>query len=463
MKKINKDFQKILILWIVSVFISWFALYSFRDISFKNTKNLKDNQNQEQIDKEYQELIKKNAEAEKLIQQKNDQDNKNNENPNNNNQITTWELSILMPKFFNNSGFTKIISDLSQQNINITLNHIKNMSQYKNLIQQSWLNNFDIYLLPSDRLQDLKLNNINIWDNPKPYFHPVFNDLVTTTENKYIPYSLDPIVNITKENINIWTSRKDIFSYTTLRKQNKKFAMPIIWWIWKNDIRLLERWQWPFENYISILQQHLNQIKTSQKNLQSSELKNLLDTENIDLEYKYDFVKFKQLYNTIQKRDTNCELFPAICLMSYNFGDIKFWFISDLDILDTYFSWNNNNFDIKSFNNTQNDYPIRGRVFVVPQDNKKINLANEFFTQYLSNSMSIEADTQLRDNTFSAINNIYNLQKTNQNYFNKYQKILKHQNKFKLIYNSINTNIDQTTIEMLKWNYNIDLYLNKTQ
>lgn len=458
MNKINKDFQKILILWVISIAISWLALYSFRDISFKNTKDLKKNQNQEQINKEYQWLIKSQKDK-KSEQQKNIQNNKDNIINTNKIQITTWKLSILIPKFFNNSGFINISKQLATKDIKININTIDNFSQYKQLITQSWLNIFDIYLLPSDWLKNLKLNNIDIWDNPKPYFHPVFNNLVTTTENKYIPYAIDPIINLTKENINTYSTRKDIFSYTTLRKQNKKLAMPIIWWIWKNDIRLVERWQWPFENYVTILNQHLKQIKLTTKNIQKSELRNLLDTENIDLNYKYDFVNFKKLYNTIQKRDNNCKLFPAICLMSYNFGDMKFGFISDLDILNTYFSWNNNNFYIQSFTNTQNNYPIRWRVFVVPQDNKNIFLADEFFKQYLSNSMDTQYNTQLRNNTLSAVNNIYDLQKTNKNYFNKYQEILKHQNNFNLIYDYINTTIDPTTIEMLKWNYNIDIYL----
>lgn len=183
----------------------------------------------------------------------------------------------------------------------------------------------------------------------------------------------------------------------------------------------------------------------------------MLDTEKISLEYKYSFVKLKQLYETIQKRDENCKTFPAICLLSYNFGDIKFWFISDLDILNTYFSTNTNQFTLWNFSNSTNTYPVKWRLFVVWSGNENINLANEFFKEYIR--QWIENNTWLRNNTLSAINNIYNIQKTQ----DKYQEIIKNENNFELIYENINLQEefikDTNTIEMLKWNYNAELYL----
>ncbi len=455
MNKINKDFQKILILWIVSIVISWFALYSFKDITFKNTKklqedNLKQQEIQQATEQEYQDLLNKTQTSNNNVVD----DLKSSLN-------TTWKLSILMPKIFLNNEFINIWNILEKKQITTTFNTVDNLSQYKNLILDSWLNNYDIYLLPSNWIDDLKLEDINIWDNPKPYFHPIFNDTITTTNNKYLPYAIDPIITLSKQNINIWLNRTDIFSYTTLRKQTKKSAMPLIRWIWKNDIRLLERWEWPFENYFDILYTHLTQLytenNTNTKTNNISELKNMLDTENIDLDYKYDFVNFKQLYQIINKRDTNCELFPAICLMSYNFGDIKFGFLSDLDILDTYFSWNQNNFKIKNFNNTENNYPTRWWIFVVEKDNTNINMANKFLQEYLS--QAVNNNTWLRNNTLSAINNIYNIQKNNLIYNN----LILNENNFELIYENINlqeTFLKNTnTIEMLKWDYKAELYL----
>jgi RNA polymerase-binding transcription factor DksA len=54
----NKDFQKILILGIISIIISAIALYNFRDIKFKNTKKLSQEiENQQETTQEYEELF----------------------------------------------------------------------------------------------------------------------------------------------------------------------------------------------------------------------------------------------------------------------------------------------------------------------------------------------------------------------------------------------------------------------
>ncbi len=436
----QKDLQKILILGIVSIIISAIALYSFKDIKFKNTKKLTEQtQKQQEIIQEYQELV--NNPSEIFLVEKN------------NSLATTWTLKIFMPKFLFNTGFADIDHRLKEKDITLNFEHIDNFSSYKELIQ-SGLNNGDIYLLPSNRLVWLELETINIWENPKVYFHNMFNNLVTIDQNKFIPYSIDPIITLTKINVNIASSRKDIFTHTTLRKQDRKYNMPLIRWIWKNDIRLLERLSWPFENYFDILYIHLKQIK---KNNDVSELKNMLDTEKISLDYKYNFATFKQLYETIEKRNSDCILFPAICLMSYNFGDIKFWFLSDLDILETYFSSNKNLFKINEFSNSKSSYPAKWWVFVVAKWNENINLANEFFVEYIR--QWVENNTWLRNNTLSAINSIYNIQKTQE----KYSEIIQHENHFELIYESINLQEEfiknNKNLDLLKWNHNPDLYL----
>ncbi|HKL44383.1 MAG TPA: hypothetical protein VJ892_03830, partial [Candidatus Absconditabacterales bacterium] len=95
-----------------------------------------------------------------------------------------------------------------------------------------------------------------------------------------------------------------------------------------------------------------------------------------------------------------------------------------------------------------------GRIFVVPDGNKNINLANEFFKEYLSEA--IENNTGLRNNTFSAVNNTYEIQKNN----NIYKNIISNENNFKLIQGKLEDKINQTTTEMLKGNVNPELYLN---
>lgn len=437
----NKDFQKILILGMISIIISAIALYSFKDIKFKNTKKLtEENNKQQEIVQEYEDLFS----DPNIISAPEEHKTLNN----------TWELKIILPKFLFNSWFDTISKNLKDKDIFLSFEYIDNFSSYKLLIL-SWLNDSDIYLLPSTWIAWLDLEIISIWENPKVYFNNIFAKILWINDNKFIPYSIDPLTTIkTISKNDILDSWEKLFTYTTIWKQKKSYAMPLIRWIWKNDIRLLERLDWPFENYFDILYRHLNQIKTENK---TSELKNMIDIEKISLDYKYNFATFKQLYETIQKRDSNCKIFPAICLLSYNFWDIKFWFVSDLDILDTYFSKNKNNFELWIFTNSKNRYPVRWWLFVLNKGNKNINLANEFFKEYIK--QWVENNTWLRNNTLSAINNIYNIQKTQ----DIYSEIIQNENNFELIYENINLQEnfikDSKNLDLLKWNYNAELYL----
>ncbi|HRX64127.1 MAG TPA: hypothetical protein P5060_03430 [Candidatus Absconditabacterales bacterium] len=429
----NKDLKNIIILGLVSVIISSIALYSFRDIKFKNTKKLQEN-TIEEIQQEYEALL----------------DDPNDIFQEEINQKTTGELNIMLPGFFMNQKFDNISQNLSGQDIFTKFHTTTNLSTYKNIIN-SGLNDYDIYLLPSIRINKLDLANINIGENPKPYFHQIFQNIINIQNNKFIPYSIDPLITLKKEGINIGNSWESLFSYTTLRKQNKPYSMPTIWGIGKNDLRLIERGSGPFQGYEILLDQHIRQI---QENKNLKELKNMINTKTINLDYKYNFANFKKLYETIQKRDNNCQDFPAICLMSYNFGDLKFGLLSDLNILQKHFSGNQNNFYIDNFYNVQSSYPTIGRVFVVPQNNENIYLANQFFKEYLS--QAIQNNTGLRNNTLSAVNNIYDLQKNQK----IYQKIIPNENNFTLIQRGLDYKINENTLEMLRGNYNPEIYIN---
>ena len=436
----NKDFQKILILWLISIVISALALYSFRDVKFKNTKKmLEENQKEQEILQEYQELL---SDPNEIVQPEIQKD-----------LIKVGDLTVVIPKFFENTEFEKIARELNDKEINIDFEYINSISEYRQLIL-SEIAQDKVYLLPSNWIKWMELEIISIWENPKVYFHRIFNDILWVNDNTIIPYSIDPAIIIKKSGISVWNNWESLLTFTAIWEQKKSYSMPIIWWIGKNDIKFLERWDWPFENYFDILFLQLEQIK---ENNNIAELKNMLDVESLALDYSYDFVKFKQLYESIAKKDKSCELFPAICLMSYNFWDIKFWFLSDFDILEKYFTGNKTMLEVANFNNSSLSYPIKGRVFVVPKWSEKINLANEFFKEYLKEW--VDGNKSLWWNTLSAITNIYDEQIQE----DRYKELSTNENKFRLIYENINLQEEfvknSKNINLLKWDYKPELYL----
>lgn len=421
--------------------ISWIWLYQFKDVKFKNTKNLaKENQKQEQeLINQYNELVDVYLPTitDRLPE---------------NSLPETWYITLAIPWFFENRWFYLVSDNLEKNDIKLSIKKFSSYSKYESEIKSN-LQQYDIALIPLNWLQWLDIQDINLWENTKPYFTSIFNNISDSSSNKIIPFAIDPAITIYKKWIYEHISRKDIFSYTLIRKSQNRYQIPILRWFDDLSIKVLENGSTPFEFFTELFVLHLKQMKLNSDN---QELSNMLNTNNADLKNKYTFQNLKTIVSLLSKQSEHCEEYPALCTAKYWYTDIAFWFLSDLDILKTYFPWEAT-LNIGDFTNSKNYYPVKWRVFVVPKWNQKTNLSNKFFSEYISES--IEWNETFWDNTLSAITNIYDIQKTK----DKFKWMIVNENKFYLFTGSINLSDtiinDWKTINMLKWNYNTNAYL----
>lgn len=434
----DKEWRKLIILWIISIAISALALYSFKDVKFKNTKKLAEENARQQAEIQAQ-IDSYQPEEIPVIDEW---------------LPTTWEFKLVMPAFFSNPWFEQIVVDLAQKDIQLTFNYVMTIEELKWIVRDSF-DEYDLYLLPKDRIDGLNLQGIYLWENIKPYFTNVFQDDISSEKNTFIPYSLDPFITITKpwiSNVQTWSQ---IFAYIMLWTQNRAYSFPILWWTTNDDIELVQAWKEPFENYFDILNQQLKLIKDKHS---SAELNSMLDTDKVDILNRYSLSSFENLYNLISKNNTNCTDFPWDCIMSYGFTDIKFGFLSDFDIFDRYFTEKDNNFAISSFTNTENAYPVRWWWFIAPNGNKNINLSTEFLKQYLITAN--EWNIQLWWNTLPAINNVYEEKKLD----TKYSNILSREWIFYIIDWNLDAQDnfvwDSKNLDVLRWVYSPDIYVN---
>ena len=441
-KKIDKETKTLFILWFIAIIISSIGVFSFKDIKFKNTAETEEKYRQEQLLKNLQEnetnLENTDTVVDTWLIDK----------------ISTWTLTLLMPDYLMNEWFSKISEELNQQWITLNFEYVTALSDLKKILQN---NNFeyDIYLIPSERANGISWENIYLWENIKPYFNKAFQEALSSSENLFIPYSLDPYITIAKKWVSEITSRWDFFSYIMLWTQNRAFWIPLIRWIWIDDINILKRWDTAFEDQFEILNQHIQQIKEKKS---STELNNLLDINKQKLAYTYNYKSFKELTDRLWKSNSYCPIFPTSCIMAYNFCDYWFWFLSTFDKLDKYFPWKSTNFDIYNFTNSETKYPVRWWIFTIPQWNDNINLAKIFFNKYIA--MATDNENRLRNNTLSAVNNIYEEQKS----FPIYENIIPNEDKFTIIRWDIqdqkNFFNNKTNIELLIWNYSTSIYIN---
>ncbi len=435
----NKEFKSILILWIVAIIVSWIGLYQFKDVKFKNTKQLQkaNEEKMQELQNEYNELV------DVYIPTITD-------TPEENDLPTTGSIKIAIPWFFENQWFDTISDSLKQDDIDVSFETIDSYTKYETEIKTN-LKNYDIALIPMNRLVWLETDSITLWENIKPYFIQLFN--LDSTTNSAIPYSIDPAITLYQNSIPEQNTREKLLSYSLTRKSQKRYAMPILWWFDDLTLNLIESKKAPFENYIELLYLQLKQIKDSDDN---SELSNMLDTNNIALKTKYTYQNLNTILNILKNWNEFCSIYPALCTIKYWYVDIKFWFLSDFDILEKYFPGNYNLY-AGSFTNSEKSYPVKWRVFVVPKWNQNTNLTNKFFNEYISES--IDWNDTFRNNTLSAITNIYDQQKQKDNFKN----IISNESKFYIFTGNINLRDqiinDWKTINMLKWDYNVKSYL----
>lgn len=433
----NKDWKRLIILWIVSIIISAMTLYSFRDVHFKNTKKLAEENARQQAEIQAQIEWYQQQEIQVIDEW----------------LPTTWEMNLVLPAFFSNNWLDQIVARLWDLDIQLTFKYVGTISELKEIVQNSFFSN-DMYLLPKDWIDSLDLEWIYVWENIKPYFANVFQDIVSGEENTFVPYSLDPLITIKKTLVWDIPTWWDIFTYVMLWTSNRQYSFPILWWTNNDDIDLIQAWDEPFENYFDTLYRQLKLIK-DKKN--ANELNSMLDIDKIDILNKYNYTNFQNLYNLINKSNSNCERFPWNCLMSYKFADIKFGYLSDFDILDRYFSENDNDFDIANFTNIDSYYPARWWWFVVPKWSKNINLSTELIKQYL---ILANEWVDLWNNTLPAINSSYDEKKQD----NKYRNIIQNEDIFEIMDWDLNLQnhffSDSKNLDVLRWVYSPDIYVN---
>ena len=436
----NKEFKKILLLWLVSILISGIWLYQFKDVKFKNTKNLEkaNIEKQEQLTQEYNELI------DVYIPNVTDKLSEND-------LATTGTITMIIPWFLDNKWFYTISDKLKQDDINLNIKNITWYREFQNQIKSN-LSNYDIALIPTNRLQWLDVQEINLWENTTPYFINIFNSELKGSM-RFIPFAIDPAITIYYNTPIPQDTRSKLFSYSLLRKITKKYSMPLLRWYDEMLKKILESNYTPFEYYTEILVLQLKQIKS---NWDNQELSNMINTNNISIKNKYTYQNLKSIVNLLKKQNEYCENFPTICTIRYWYSDIKFWYLSDFDIIEKYFPWENK-LSIWNFTNSEKTYPVKWRIFVVPTWNKNINLSNKLFSKYISES--IDWNETFRHHTLSAITNIYNKQKN----YQFFEKIIPNENKFYLYTWNINIQEqllnDWRTIPMLEWNYSVGSYI----
>ena len=300
-------------------------------------------------------------------------------NANINEEIGYTKINVMMPKYFYNSGWKKFAQDLyNESSIYMNFIFIDDLNTYRNRLYDTNFSDADLFLYPYDRNEKISIKSFSSEQNIQPFFdellHPILSNKIS-----FVPFSADPMVIYTLP----WLSAYNFYEISELalnREPPVPLSFPLFFGINTEDFEE----NWFTREYQDIMRYALlHYFKTNNDSI------NLEIRINSNLWEQYNIPDLRNISNAISSPE--CKYFPSLCFQLYNFVWIRFWFLSDYDVVNTYFTWKKVNFDKISINRvpfSQLESPIRIRWRWIRgslDDNEKINAIYKLIEQYMVN------------------------------------------------------------------------------
>lgn len=372
------------------------------------------------------------------------------------------KINVYIPEIFYNKWFEQISKKiLKEKKIYVKFNKIKDINSYSSDLSEwfSWWD-IDVFMIPADWKDTFKTNSYKI-QFPKDIssmFNYVFYDAIKENDYTYIPYAIDPYITlVSKDKVTEKDLDMDILKQFSLISSDWKKITKTLFWMSDLDATFAKLWKDIYSDYMLILYNLVYQSYLSQNQDLISEF---IYNEDISL-VPSDSKKIIKVQKVLEKKNPDCSIYKNVCMLANGYWDISFWFLSYLDVWNKYFSeWTRksiDDFNVYNFINSSNVYLVRGWWFMVNKDSKDINSSLLFINEYLNQWSN--GEISLWDNTISAFNNVYDMQKVEK----KYEKIAKFDNKFQLLewWDDMMDKFIRTTsiLDVMKGDYSVGAFL----
>lgn len=333
------------------------------------------------------------------------------------------EIKVIMPRYFYNSGRKVFAEDLiNKNNIYVNFTFIDDLNKYRDEITNKNFSRADLLLFPYDRHEmvsthtfslneiiDINSSSNNTEINTKSYFDKFISDTINNNQIWFLPFAADPMILYTTTS-QIPKNFDDIYDIIFTRDPVVQIAFPVFFGITNEDYNN----EWFEREYQDIVRYALMHYFKKYWDVHS--LLTRIDTNiegNNDIK-NYNITNLNYILNIINRQE--CEFFPSICFQLRNFVGIRFWFLSDIDIVQRYFPNKESNFNKISkttlpFSIIESPVRLRWRwINNTLDDTKTINAIYTFLKKY----MNKHNEYQLRNSTLptfksenSLINNKY--------------------------------------------------------
>ena len=305
--------------------------------------------------------------------------------------INTWnnmeessEITIMMPKYFYNTGRNIFIQNLyTSQKIHTNVILIDDLNLYRDNLSNPEFSGADLFLFPYDRKDIIKTRTFSFEKNIAYAFDQLIAPILKDIKIWFLPFSADPMIMYSTADLE-QNNFSEISNLVYTRQPKIQLAFPIFFWITSEDYN--NKWfDREYQDIVRYALMHYFKKYQDSNYLWMRVNTNILNNAEIK---NYNVWDLDNISNTITRPE--CKIFPSICFQLYNFVGIRFGFLSDQDIVDNYFSHKKTNFEKTSktampFSSIEEPVRIRWRWINGNLENPYIvNNIYQFLIQYMN-------------------------------------------------------------------------------
>ena len=311
------------------------------------------------------------------------------------------EINIMMPKYFYTTGRENFKDDLyDKEKVLINFIFIDDLNSYRDDISNENFSDADIVLFPYDWYELVSTQSFSFQKSLKPVFDDFISPIIQDTDTSFLPFAVDPMIIyiVSESTLNNFSEISDFINQWTSRKP---MSFPIFFGITDEDYYN----KWFSREYQDIVRYALLHYFTTYHD--DDNLTTRIDINNItiwDNGNQFENYNVSNL-NTISGLITapECKYFPSICFQLYNFVWLRFGFLSDMDVIKTYFQSSESKFSqIKkqNFPFYKIESPVRIWWWSIPNSLEDIDTINAVY-RFLVRYMNSHDEYNLRNSTLS--------------------------------------------------------------
>ena len=303
------------------------------------------------------------------------------------------DIRLIMPKYFYTPERKDFANDLySWEKIHINFVFINDLNQYRDTLSNKNFSEADIVLFPYDRSELVKIQTFSFQKSLKPAFDDWVWDIIEDWNTPFLPFAADPMIMYMLPGYTL-TGFSDISNFAYDREPQKPMSFPIFFWITDEDYYN----KWFSREYQDIMRYALLHYFTVYNNKTNEEI--LSARVNSNAFENYDVSNLNAILNRINISE--CKHFPSICFQLYDLVWLRFGFLSDADIVQTYFQTKESKFtELQKLNFPfyDTEVPVRVRWRAIPESVKDIDTINAVY-RFLVKYMNSGKEYDLRNST----------------------------------------------------------------